>query len=198
MTDTTTSDVTLIEDMEADAKAAEDRAADRLDNFNLPQIGSELYDLHRQVKEAEERIKELKRQIETIEVKVIPDRLAALGITYFGFTTPDGDEKKISVGVEVQGSLSRAPDIEAAIKLLEEGGLSGGVKTILSIDFTEDQRSEAEEWADRLRSDTHDVHVERKLNAGTLKAFGRRMAEKNDGFDLEAVGLSSWRRAKIS
>lgn len=137
--------------------------------------------------------KGLDRRLKEIQVKGLPELLAQLGTA-----TWENDEAKVAVGTKVQGSINRAPDVEAALALLKEHGFPGPILTTMTVEFGAGEESLAEQIGALLGETFHrEVALERKVHAATLAAFGREKLAGGSPIDLEALGLSSWREASV-
>lgn len=184
--------IDLTEEMEVDAR----RAIERYDGTKLPELGKAALELEAEIKQAEERAKELKKELEALTRYVIPNALTEAGVDEFGFDH-EGGRARMKLDVKVVGSLSRAVDEEEAVRYLEANGFSGAVKSVVSLDFTEQERELAETVMERLLQ-WGEPHMARKIAPQTLMAFVRAKLKEDPSFDFEKVGMTAFTEAKFT
>jgi len=185
----------LIDDMEADAKAA----IEEYSGTKLTDLGIAAYELELAITEAEAGVKQMKKSLEKIMRYAIPNALTEAGIPEFGFETPDGRKPRVVMDTKVAGSLRQAPDEEAAVAYLEACGFEGGIKSVIQIDFTEDEREAAQDLMGRIEELAHKYpHMSRSVHPKTLASFARDAAKLNPDFDFKKVGLVAFPQAKFS
>ena len=85
------------------------------------------------------------------------------------------------------------------MKFLEESGFTGGVKTVVSVDFTEGEREAAETLSESiLHISGREPIVGRELNAQTLMAFARKKLKDEPEWDYSKVGITALPMARFS
>ena len=138
--------------------------------------------------------KKLAKEYETIVRREMPDLLATLGTTVWKH-----DGIPVSLGTKVKGSISSAPDLEAAIEMLHNLGFGGAIKTTLSVEFGVDEEDECKALAGSISATIGKEAVyARAVNASTLAAWARDRLADGLPVDLEALGLSAWREATVT
>lgn len=184
----------IFEMIEADARAA----AELYDGVGLTELGTKALDLEELIADAEAKVKLLKKDLEQIMRYAIPQALTAAGIPEFGFEY-NGGTARVSRDMKVVGSLRNAPDEEAAVSYLEHEGFIGGVKSTITIDFTEDERDRAEALVGEIEDLAGKYpHLSRSVHPQTLAAFARERLKDHPDFDLEKVGLQVIPQAKFT
>jgi len=165
----------------------------------LRELGKKAFLLDAAISELTADAAARKKALTTLLEKEIPEAMTEAGLGEFGFETPEGGNARMTAGVKVVGSLSKAPDQEAAIRYLEETGFEGVVKTALTVDLTEEERGKMEDMMSAIKGATNKYpHAERKLSPATLAAFGRQKIAEDPTWDFEKVGLTAIRAAKFT
>lgn len=180
--------------MEADAEAAREQYA----GVTLTALGNQALDLENMIEEREAQVKVLKKELEKIMRYAIPQSLAEIGIDEFG-VAHDGGEARIKMEIKVVGSLRNAPDEDEAVTYLEAQGLAGVVRSVIALDFTEDERDMADQLLPKLEELTgKHPHLSRSINAQTLMAFVRQKLKEDPTFDYEKVGITAYPQARFT
>ena len=184
----------LIDEMEAEALRAKAEFADQ----GLKDLGALALSIEESIEAQEKALAEDKKKLERIMRYAIPDKLSQVGVDEFGFELPDGRRPRIKMEIKVVGSLNAAPDMEAAVEYLEEAGMKGTIKSVIEIDYTEDERELAKEMLERIeREGRHPVMI-RRLAPPTLMAFVRQKLAEDPNFDFAKVGTLAFPRAKFT
>ena len=183
----------LMEQMAADA------AEQTKDAATLEAMGLAAWELEQRIAGLEDQVKAEKKALREMLERTIPEAMHVHGVKEFGFDTPDGMFARLSNSIRVVGSLRYAPDIEEAVAYLEASGLVGAVKTVISVDFTEAEKEDAEAFADRLlqMSNRH-MNIDRDLNPSTLRSFVTGKLKEDPTWDYEKVGMTAQPIAKIT
>ena len=177
----------------------EDVAAMGQDTRGLQELGEEAWQLDQSIQALDAEVKAKKKALTELLEKKIPEAMTEQALGEFGFTTPDGGRARLETHVKVVGSLRYAPDQEAAVKFLEESGFTGGVKTVVSVDFTEGEREAAETLSESiLHISGREPIVGRELNAQTLMAFARKKLKDEPEWDYSKVGITALPMARFS
>lgn len=184
----------LIDEMEAEADRAKAEFADQ----GLKDLGALALTIEEGIDAMEDALSEEKKRLERIMRYAIPDRLAEIGIDEFSFEMPDGRRPRIKNEIKVLGSLNAAPDMEAAVEYLEASGMKGTIKSVIEIDYTEDEREEAERMLERIVAEGRHPTMIRKLAPPTLMAFVRNKLAEDPKFDFAKVGTLAFPRAKFT
>lgn len=189
--------VDMMDEMEADAAFAR-KLHEEFGDKDLEELGKLALGLEDEIKAADQALKDLKKKLERIMRHAIPERLKVIGIDEFGVRLDDGRKFRVTVEIKVLGSLSGAPDVEAAVAYLEEAGMKGTVKSVIEIDYTEDEHAEAEAMLERIKADGRYPHMTRKLSPPTLMAFVRHKLAEDPSFDFAKVGTTAFPQAKFT
>jgi hypothetical protein len=184
----------LIDEMEAEALRAKAEFADE----GLKDLAALALGIEDNIASMETALSEEKKRLERIMRYAIPDRLAEVGVDEFGFEMPDGRRPRIKLEIKVLGSLNAAPDMEAAVEYLEASGMKGTIKSVIEIDYTEDEREEAKEMLERIISEGRHPTMLRKLAPATLMSFVRNKLAEDPKFDFAKVGTLAFPRAKFT
>ena len=184
----------LIDEMEAEALRAKEEFADQ----GLKDLGALALAIEEGIEAQEKALADEKKRLERIMRYAIPDRLAQVGVDEFGFEMPDGRRPRIKMEVKVLGSLNAAPDMEAAVEYLEAAGMKGTIKSVIEIDYTEDERELAKEMLERIEREGRHPTMIRKLAPSTLMAFVRQKLAEDPNFDFAKVGTMAFPRAKFT
>lgn len=184
----------LIDEMEAEALRAKAEFADQ----GLKELAILALDIEDNITVLETALSDEKKKLERIMRYAIPDRLAQVGVDEFGFEMPDGRRPRIKLEIKVLGSLNAAPDMEAAVEYLEAAGMKGTIKSVIEIDYTEDEREEAKEMLERIISEGRHPTMLRKLAPATLMSFVRNKLAEDPTFDFAKVGTLAFPRAKFT
>lgn len=184
----------LIDEMEAEAERAKAEFADE----GLKELGALALTIEEGIDAMETALSDEKKRLERIMRYAIPDRLAQIGIDEFSFEMPDGRRPRIKNEIKVVGSLNAAPDMEAAVEYLEAAGMKGTIKSVIEIDYTEDERELAKEMLERIEREGRHPTMIRKLAPPTLMAFVRAKLAEDPKFDFAKVGTLAFPRAKFT
>lgn len=185
------------EELIEDAAEMEEAAKD---DRSLVELGLAAWHLDQDIAATELALKSKKKLMMEMQEKIIPAKLTELGLPAFEFETPEGKVARIANSTRILGSLNYAEDQEAAVQYLEESGLKGGVKTIVSIDFVEDEREAAEEFAEGINrnSNARQANITRQITPATLASFARSKLKDDPTWDFAKVGLTAYPFAKFT
>lgn len=187
-------DQSLIEQMERDARLAEEEA----DGKDLQQLGQEALDLEALKASHEAEVERLNKQLERLMRYSIPAALRAAGTSGYDFHHAGG-VARITTDIKVVGSLSNAEDKQAAIEYLEENGLLGVFKTKIDVEFGKDDEEQARRIYELLRNNTNNpVELDKTIHPMTLIAFVRHKLKEDPTFDFEKVGCVAMTKAKFT
>lgn len=184
----------IFEEMEADAAAAREQFADH----TLTDLGTKALELELEIEALEAQAEGMRKDLDKIMRYAIPQAMAQVGIDEFG-VAHDGGEARIKMEMKVVGTLRNAPDEEAAVAYLEASGLPGVVKSIIELDFNENERDMADSLIPQLAALTgKSPQLMRSINAQTLMAFVRQKLKEDPTFDYEKVGITAFPKAKFT
>lgn len=164
-------------------------------------------DLGQRVNEAVRRAVEIKRRREVIAnedkalghelvglVKhAIPDLLAEIGTPVW-----DTDGVPVELKVVVRGTLNSAPDEAAAVEYLRAHDFSFPLKTVLTVEFTEEERDMCAVLAKSIAAATgKGVEYARTVHWTQLASWASERLADGQPTDLARIGLTSWREANL-
>lgn len=148
-----------------------------------------------QISELEAVLKSLSSHANDLKTKVIPDKMAEVGLSEFA--TPDGH--KIKVEEFVAGSLPKEIERRAdALKALEDWGADGVIKNEINLSFEKSQHNEAMALVDDLRNRGIDCELKSGVHPQTYLAIIRERLASGEPVDLEVMGVFSGRRTKVT
>ena len=154
----------------------------------VKRLAEELRDLDLNMEALTAQMEALKTRRKEIVEQELPTAMRAQQVHKSMDTMIGNRAYKLDLRHKIVGSLSRAPDIDAALKYLEEKGFKGASNATISVTVVDEDR---EDVLDKLNGVDGTPKVERKINHNTLAAFARECLANGDGFDLEKVGLTS-------
>lgn len=156
---------------------------------------NDLIETERQIAEVEALLKTLSSHANELKTKIIPDKMAEVGLSEFA--TPDG--YKLKIEEFVAGSMPKEPERrEQAIKRLEEWGADGVIKNEIHLSFDKSQHNEAMALADDLRQRGFHCEVKSGVHPQTYLAIIRERLASGGEIDLDEMGVFSGRRTKIT
>lgn len=173
---------------------SEDREAAAVEIRRVDDLIEEALNLEDEIAKREEALKSVKKKLATIMDVDLPNALRAAGTTAGG-----AHGARVELGIRVNGSLSKAPDVEAAVAYLEENGLEGGVRTKVTFDFPADKIEDARDLSKGILEERKlSSEIEYSINAQTLMAFVRRKLEADPTFDAARVGITTFVHSKFT
>jgi len=182
-----------MEQMADDAAPAEGTAA------GLNDLGLLALEIEGRIKDLNDALSAEKKDLDKVMMRLIPEMMNELAIDEYGFDTPDGGRARLTLGTKVVGSLRNAPDEGAAVRYLEETAFEGGVKTVVSVDFTEAERDAASAlMADVIELSGKHPTMGRSIAPSTLAAFGRTKLAEDSTWNFEMVGLKAFATSKFT
>lgn len=132
-------------------------------------------------------------KLRTLQGKTIPDLLAQIGARAW-----EADGLRVASATKVFGSLSKAPDAEKALSLLQQLGFPGSINTTMTVEFGAGEEALADSVATIISESFHrEVALERKIHSSTLAAFGREKLADGTPIDLGMLGLSALIEATV-
>jgi len=169
------------------------------DHSALQKLGTAAWALDAEIALLESDIAAKKKALRKLLERDLVESMGAAALAEFGFTTPSGSKARMCTETKVRGSLRYAPDQEEAVAFLESTGFKGGVKTNVSIDLTEEERSDLERMCDNInRATGKHTNVTRQVNPQTLMAYGREKLKYDPTWDYEKVGLTAITSVKFT
>lgn len=161
---------------------------------NLSKLARHQVELEDQIAKTEEKLAQLKVQLEDMSGKIIPDLMDELGMKSFELS--DGSSIEIKPFVAAKIPESRTSE---AFKWLRDNNYDSIIKREVSSSFGKGEDKKADELVALLRKagapfkDMSSVHYQ------TLKAFCRERIEAGDtAFPKDLFGVFEGKRTKIT
>ena len=131
----------------------------------------------------EEKVKELKRKAMRLREETIPSFMQELGVTTFTLTT--GQVIKVTQKVYASIPVENRPK---AYIWLEEHGLSGIIKSKVSVEFGRNELEKAGELAGRLNSEGLECDFTEKVHPTTLQATLKQEIANGTAIPMDLFG----------
>lgn len=181
----------IFAEMEADAVEAaaipEDQALEGIAGLAQQQLK-----LEQDIEATEQVLKDLKKDLQHIQTRVIPDALAELGLSSISLSTGES----VTVKPFVSASISANNRTEAHT-WLRENGFGDLIKCITSVDTGRDENA-AEQARKALAEAGLAPETNESVHSGTLKAFVREQVEAGTPIPLELFGAFLGQKSTIS
>ena len=174
----------IFAEMEADAVDASVIPKDK-ELKGVAEIAHKQLELEEAVSRTEDHLKQLKKDLEQVSTRDLPDALMELGLS--GLPLADGTV--ISIKPFVSASISKARQ-EEAHTWLNINGHGDLIKNIVSINAGKDKLA-ADTAIDALVDAGFAPDVKESVHAQTLKAFVREQVEAGTALPLELFGVFS-------
>lgn len=172
----------------ADAKKPTDEGLQQVVLMAQAQI-----DLENAIESAEADLKHLIDNLREISEKLLPEKMAEMGLTEFKLESGS----KITIKRHYFGSISGV-NADKAFEWLKETGHDDIIKNKVTCDFGRGEEEKAEELVEILKE--HDVQFESKkfVHPMTLKAFVKeQMTSGAEGFPLDLFGAHALDKSAI-
>jgi len=180
----------IFAEMEADAVDASVIPKDK-ELKGVAEIAHKQLELEEAVSRTEDHLKQLKKDLEQVSTRDLPDALMELGLS--GLPLADGTV--ISIKPFVSASISKARQ-EEAHTWLNLNGHGDLIKNIVSINAGKDKLA-ADTAIDALVDAGFAPDVKESVHAQTLKAFVREQVEAGTALPLELFGVFLGQKATI-
>ena len=180
----------IFAEMEADAIDASVIPKDH-DLESVAGIAQKQLELEAAVVRTEEHLKQLKRDLEQVSTRDLPDALMELGLS--GLPLANGTV--ISIKPFVSASISKARQEEAHTWLYKNGH-GDLIKNIVSINAGKDKLA-ADAAIDALVEAGFAPETKESVHTQTLKAFVREQVEAGTALPLELFGVFLGQKATI-
>ena len=180
----------IFAEMEADAIDASVIPKDK-ELSGVAEIAQRQVDLEESVLRTEDYLKQLKKDLEQVSTRELPDALMELGLS--GLPLADGTV--ILIKPFVSANISKANQ-EEAHQWLAENGHADLIKSIISVNTGKD--AVASEVAYRALVDAgFSPDTKESVHNQTLKAFVREQVEAGTALPLELFGVFLGQKATI-
>lgn len=194
MNDTDRAD--MLAAMEGDAATLSDIAEEEKPQ-TLVDLVARAHSLTLQIDDLQGTLKAASKELEELMRLRIPTEMDKVGLPEAGMTV--GNRRvRIALDFAAYGSLTKAPDIDAAVEYLEANGFEGGVLTTVSAQFRREAKADAEALAERIKQGGNEAVIEEDVNSSTLRAFVRQRIQEDPDFNAALVGVTIVRQAKFT
>ena len=123
----------------------------------------------------------------------IPELLAEAGTSVWAT-----DDIRVEIKANVGGTFRNAPDEVEGVEYLRANDFPGPIKTVLTIEFSEEERAICAAVAKSIVGATgKNAEYARSINPSTLVAWGKRRLSGGEALDYAKVGLTFWREAAL-
>jgi hypothetical protein len=148
------------------------------------------------VEDKEAELKSAKNTLHHLTMKVIPDALAAAGVSTF--TTLKAPFLKITTKEYIHGTLPKEAEArERALAWLENNDAADIIKNQIAVDLGKGEDNMAKAVKSALDEMEIDYSVKKDVHPQTLAAFARERLRNGEEVDLETLGLFAGRVAKV-
>ena len=152
-----------------------------------------LRDLEDNIKIAEENLKQLKKQADTLSGEVIPTMMTEMNIS----TMKLADGSAIEVR-PVYGASIPADKKEEAFNWLRENGLGDLIKNEVTVSFGRNEDNKAADYAVLAQGQGYQPTQKLKVEPMTLKALVRERVEKGLDMPSDLFNVFAGNRTKIT
>ena len=152
-----------------------------------------LRNLEDEIKIAEESLKQLKQQAETLSSEVIPTMMTEMNISTMKLA--DGSALEVK---PVYGASIPIEKKEEAFKWLRDNGLGDLIKNEVTVSFGRNEDNKAEEYAVLAQGQGYQPTQKLKVEPMTLKALVRERIEKGLDMPSDLFNVFAGNRTKIT
>ena len=152
-----------------------------------------LRDLEDEIKVAEESLKQLKKQADTLSGEVIPTMMTEMNISTMKLADGSAIEVK-----PVYGASIPADKKEEAFNWLRENGLGDLIKNEVTVSFGRNEDNKAAEYAVLAQGQGYQPTQKLKVEPMTLKALVRERLEAGKEMPSDLFNVFAGNRTKIT
>ena len=152
-----------------------------------------LRDLEDEIKVAEESLKQLKKQADTLSGEVIPTMMTEMNISTMKLA--DGSAIEIK---PVYGASIPVDKKEEAFNWLRENGLGDLIKNEVTVSFGRNEDNKAADYAVLAQGQGYQPTQKLKVEPMTLKALVRERVEKGLDMPSDLFNVFAGNRTKIT
>jgi hypothetical protein len=152
-----------------------------------------LRNLEDEIKIAEESLKQLKQQAETLSSEVIPTMMTEMNISTMKLADGSAIEVK-----PVYGASIPIEKKEEAFKWLRDNGLGDLIKNEVTVSFGRNEDNKAAEYAVLAQGQGYQPTQKLKVEPMTLKALVRERIEKGLDMPSDLFNVFAGNRTKIT
>jgi hypothetical protein len=138
--------------------------------------------------------KALATELDGLVRRAIPELLAEVGTTVWKV-----EDAEVEIKGRVGGTFAKAPNEVEGVKYLRDNDFPGPIKTVLMVEFSEEERTICDAVARSIVGATgKNAEYARNINPQTLAKWGRDRLSEGLPLDFAKVGLTFWREAVLS
>ena len=152
-----------------------------------------LRDLEDNIKVAEENLKQLKKQADTLSGEVIPTMMTEMNISTMKLADGSAIEVK-----PVYGASIPADKKEEAFNWLRENGLGDLIKNEVTVSFGRNEDNKAAEYAVLAQGQGYQPTQKLKVEPMTLKALVRERIESGKDMPSDLFNVFAGNKTKIT
>jgi len=152
-----------------------------------------LRDLEDEIKVAEESLKQLKKQADTLSGEVIPTMMTEMNISTMKLADGSAIEVK-----PVYGASIPADKKEEAFNWLRKNGLGDLIKNEVTVSFGRNEDNKAADYAVLAQGQGYQPTQKLKVEPMTLKALVRERVEKGLDMPSDLFNVFAGNRTKIT
>jgi hypothetical protein len=150
-------------------------------------LAAEAMMIEQKVEGLDEEMSLLGKRLVFLKREAIPEALRQAGISTF--TALDG--RAVEVEDAVFGSLPKEePARSTAIAKMEEYGLGGNIRTVITIDFAKEDRDEAVKLYKQLRkNNAYNIEMKESIHSSTYTSVLKQRLEAGEPLDAKALSI---------
>ena len=153
----------------------------------------DLQGLENEIDALEDRLKNTKRDLETLSGDVIPTMMAEMGLTQLKLM----DGSSVDVKPYYAASIT-VKNREAAYKWLRENDLGDIIKNDVTVSFGRNEDNKAADYANLAQSQGYQPTQKLKVEPMTLKALVRERIEKGKDMPMDIFNVFVGNRTKLT
>lgn len=148
--------------------------------------------LEAQVESASEALNLLRNELDTIQMRRLPEVMGALGMKEF--TLENG--AKITIKEDIKAGITE-DNRPAAHAWVRERGDGGIIKNVVSIAFGKDEDAKAEEVVKSLTDQGYSPDQKESIHVSTLKSYVKERLEAGDAIPVDLFGVFEFKKATV-
>lgn len=160
--------------------------------IEISQLANQQLDLQHRVYVYEELLDTLKNELKDIQEKLLPEAMAAVGMSEFKLA----DGSKITIKEDVYASI-RADKISNAVTWLDSMGLGDIVKDDVTVKFGRGDSDKAKDIVEYAQTQGYNVSEKLSVHPQTLKAIVKEQLARGIEFPDEFFSVNAVKKSII-
>ena len=163
---------------------------------NIDKLATKIKDLQtleNEISALEDKLKNTKRDLETLSGEVIPTMMTEMGLSHLKLM--DGSSVDVKPYYAANISLKNR---EAAYNWLRSNGLGDIIKNEITVSFGRNEDNKAAEYANLARGQGFEPTQKLKVEPMTLKALVRERIENNKDMPMDIFNVFVGNRTKLT